>query len=84
MVEGIIAAMVLITGYLGVRLFQKLRDISSWKPDEDFSQGAKGKSLPPELRNLRIDEPTENLSGLSDDGGEKHAGINDTESDPNA
>lgn len=82
MVEGIIAAMVLITAYLGVRLFRKFRDISNWKPDEDLSGGAKRRPFPQELRDLKIDEPTEHLTGLSDDGGEKDAGKNDAESNP--
>ena len=79
MVEGIIAVMVLITAFLGVRVFMKLRDMSSWKPDEDFSGGTKVNSLPQDLRELKIDDPSDNLTGLSNDGGDQHTGESDAE-----
>ena len=56
-------AILLITGlvilFLGVRLVMKFREMSSWK-DEDAIVGGKGNSvLPPELRELKIDEPSD-------------------------
>jgi hypothetical protein len=56
-------AILLITGLviliLGVRLVMKFREMARWK-DEDAIAGGKGNSaLPPELRELKIDEPSD-------------------------
>jgi hypothetical protein len=82
MVQGIIAVMVLITMFLGVRVFMKLREMSSWKPDEDFVGGTKANSLPQDLKDLKIDTPPGDMTGLSDDGGNRHAGESDSETKP--
>jgi hypothetical protein len=68
MIEGLIVVMVLITAFLGVRVFLKIRAMSSWKSDEEFSAGTKTAPLPQELRDLTIDESSDNLAGLSDTG----------------
>jgi hypothetical protein len=82
MVEGIIVAMVLITAFIGIRLYMKLREMSSWKPDEDDASGKRGKSIPQELRELKIDTPSDNLTGLSGDDGEQPIGESDAEIKP--
>jgi hypothetical protein len=56
-------AILLITGlvilFLGVRLVMKFREMARWK-DEDAVVGGTGNSaLPPELRELKIDEPSD-------------------------
>lgn len=72
MSEVVIAAMALMTVLIGVRVFIKVRDISTWKPDEDSLEGRGGKALPQDLRDLKIDDPSENLAGLSDDPDDHH------------
>ena len=72
MSEVVIAAMALVIVLIGVRLFIKVREISTWKPDKDFLKGKGGKPIPQDLRDLRIDDPSENLADLSDDRDDHH------------
>jgi len=57
------AAYVIITLgfiYLGVRLFMKIREIASWKSDDDLE----GTSIPHDLRELKIEEPKSDPGSL--------------------
>ncbi|MCX6142967.1 MAG: hypothetical protein NTZ35_07080 [Ignavibacteriales bacterium] len=70
-------AIILITGlvilFLGVRLVMKFREMARWK-DEDAIVGGKGNSaLPPELRELKIDEPSDDDINRADIREEKSA-----------
>jgi hypothetical protein len=61
MYDAILVITALVIVFLGIRLIMKFREMSSWK-DEDTIAGGKGNSaLPPELRELKIDEPSEEL-----------------------
>jgi hypothetical protein len=76
----------LITGlvilFLGVRLVMKFREMARWK-DEDAIAGRKGNSaLPPELRELKIDEPSEDVINPLDAPEEKSASGDNMPSKP--
>jgi hypothetical protein len=78
MYDVILAIVVLVIIFLGVRLVMKFREMSSWK-DEDAVVGGKGNSaLPPELRELRIEEPPEELMNRIDAPEEKGSSAADT------
>lgn len=58
-------AILLITGlviiFLGIRLVMKFREMATWK-DEDSIVGRKDNSaLPPDLRELKIEEPPDDV-----------------------
>ena len=73
MYEAILLITALVILFLGVRLVMKFREMSSWK-DEDAIVGGTGISaLPPELRELKIDEPADDDINRVDVPEEKNA-----------
>lgn len=61
MYDAILVITALVIVFLGIRLIMKFREMSGWK-DEDTIVGGRGNSaLPPELRELKIEEPSEEL-----------------------
>jgi hypothetical protein len=46
--------------YLGVRLFNKFREIASWKSEDELED----RSMPSELRELKIEEPGDEPGSL--------------------
>ena len=56
-------AILLITGlvilFLGVRLVMKFREMARWKDEDAIVGGKDNSNLPPELRELKIDEPSD-------------------------
>jgi len=66
MFDVILVIAALVTVFLGIRLVMKFRQMSGWK-DEDIVVGVKGESaLPPELRELEIEEPSEDAINRTD------------------
>jgi len=55
----VLAYVIIISGFLflGVRIFIKLREIASWKSEDDFEAQQSAGSLPSDLRELKIEEP---------------------------
>jgi hypothetical protein len=61
MYEAILLITALVMIFLGIRLVMKFREMAAWK-DEDTIVGGKGSSaLPSELRELKIEEPSEGI-----------------------
>ncbi len=67
MFEVIAAVLALATVAIGVKVFLKFREISSWKPEEESKRSSRAQALPTELRDLKIEDPNNNLDDLSDD-----------------
>lgn len=66
MTDIIIIVLVVVSMFLGVRLYFKFRVISTWK-DEDLVVDGNGKtSVPQELRELKIDIPPADTIGSQD------------------
>jgi hypothetical protein len=77
MYDAILVITALAIVFLGIRLVMKFREMSSWK-DEDAIVGGKGNAaLPPELRELKIEEPPEELMNRIDAPEEKSASTGD-------
>jgi hypothetical protein len=76
MYDAILVITALVIVFLGVRLVMKFREMARWK-DEDGIVGGKGNSaLPPELRELRIDDPSDDAINRADAPEEKSASGN--------
>ncbi len=56
--------------FLGYRLFLKVREIASWKPDDESDPDRSSASGPRDLLTLTIEQPTDDLDHL---GGDEHA-----------
>jgi hypothetical protein len=61
MVEAAYTVIALGFVFLGVRLFIKVREISSWSSDEDTAASHSSGSKPRELLNLTIEDPSDEL-----------------------
>jgi hypothetical protein len=59
MYDVIILITALVIIFLGIRLTMKFREMSSWKDDDAIVGGIGSSSLPTELRELKIEEPSE-------------------------
>jgi hypothetical protein len=67
MYDVILVIAVLVFVFLAIRLAMKLRQMSRWS-DEDTVVSTKGKSvLPPDLRELKIDDPPRDAINRLDD-----------------
>jgi hypothetical protein len=76
MYDAILVITALVIVFLGIRLIMKFREMANWK-DEDAIVGGKGNSaLPPELRELKIDEPSDDVINRVDVPEEKSASGN--------
>ncbi len=78
MFELLLAVMVVAIVAIGVRIFLKFREISGWKPDEDPVKKKRFSPLPKDLRELNIENPSENFDGISDEGNIQHSGYDNT------
>jgi hypothetical protein len=73
MYDAILVITALVIVFLGIRLVMKFRAMSSWK-EEDTVVGAGGNSaLPAELRELKIEEPSQDVINRLDASGESDA-----------
>ena len=78
MYDAILAVTALAIIFLGVRLFMKFRQMSSWKDEDAIAGGKSSRALPTELRELRIEEPPEELINRLDSPEEKSAPASDS------
>jgi hypothetical protein len=60
--EAAYAIIALGFAFLGVRLIIKFREISSWKSDEDATKHHAPGSKPRELLELKIEDPSDDLT----------------------
>ena len=59
MIELAYAVIAVLFVYLGVRLFNKFREISSWKSDEEMSNTQSPRSKPRVILNLEMEDPSD-------------------------
>jgi hypothetical protein len=77
MYEAILLITAVVILFLGVRLVMKFRDMASWKDEDAIVDGKGNSALPPELRELKIDEPSDDDINRVDVREEKGAPGND-------
>jgi hypothetical protein len=73
MYEAILLITALVILFLGVRLVMKFREMARWKDDDVIVGGKENTALPPELRELKIDEPSDDDINRVDVPEEKNA-----------
>ncbi len=70
-------AFLLITGliiiFLGIRLVMKFREMAGWKDEDRIVGGTENSALPSDLRDLKIEEPPEDVINRLDAPEEKSA-----------
>jgi len=71
MYDVIIVITALVIIFLGIRLVMKFREMSGWKDDDEIVGGTRNSALPPELRELKIEEPPEDAINPLDASEEK-------------
>jgi len=65
----IITAVIIL--FLGVRLVMKLREMATWRDNDPVIDGKPTIGLPSDLRELKIEEPSDDISGSPDQGGKQ-------------
>ena len=59
MYEAILLITALVIVFLAVRLVMKFREMAGWKDEDAIVGGKSNSALPTELRELKIEEPSE-------------------------
>jgi hypothetical protein len=77
MYDVILAITALIVIFLGFRLVMKFREMSGWKDEDAVVDGKGNTALPPELRELKIEEPPEEFTNRIDAPEKKSASASD-------
>lgn len=69
MFEAMIAVMTLIILYLGVRIFLKVREMSTWRSEDESAGDGRRISIPQEILEPRIEDPSAGELGSTDRNG---------------
>jgi hypothetical protein len=74
--DVIVLVAALVTIGLGIRLAMKFREMARWNDEDRIVDGKPRSAVPTELRELKIDEPTEDglnrLDGSENTGGSEN------------
>lgn len=73
MYDAILVITALVILFLGFRLVMKFREMARWKDDDTIIGGKGAAALPRELRELKIDEPSEDAINRIDTTGRESA-----------
>ena len=66
MYEAFLGIAALAMVYLGYRLVRRFREMSSWSDNDPIVDGSAKAALPSELRELKIEEPSEDIVADTD------------------
>ena len=73
MYEAMLAVMAMTILYLGVRIFMKLREMSSWETGDELTGNNRRMSVPQDTLELSIEDPPAGELGSTDQDGEKES-----------
>jgi hypothetical protein len=73
MYDAVLLMTALVIIFLGVRLVMKFREMAGWKDEDAIVGGRNNFALPPDLRELKIEEPSEDVINPLDAPDEKRS-----------